>query len=88
MTDQSMTARWHVTQDADALVLHVELWNGRGLTITAWADDTATPCVALRSTEHGEHDLQDCGFAGFRRWLDGAQGQPARQQRARQVAAK
>ena len=85
MTDQTMTARWHVERDGDAEVLHVELWNGFGLTITAWADDAAAPFVALRSTEHGEHDLAECDFASFRRWLEGAQGKPARQ-RTRQSA--
>jgi hypothetical protein len=86
MTDRPMTAKWHVEQDGEATHLHIELWNGFGLTITAWADDDAQPLVALRSNEHGEHDLQDCGFAGFRRFLDGAQGKPAR--RTRQVVAK
>jgi hypothetical protein len=76
--DQTMTAKWHVVEDHEATHLHIELWNGHSLTITAWKDDAASPFVALRSTEHGEHDLAECGFKSFRAFLERAQGKPAR----------
>jgi hypothetical protein len=85
MTDQTMSAKWQVVEDPQAAHLHIALWNGRSLTVTVWKDDAATPFVTLRTADHGEHDLTECDFAGFKRWLEGAQGKPARQ-RARQVA--
>jgi hypothetical protein len=86
VTDQpSMAARWRVEQDSEAMHLHVELWNGHAIGVTVWRDDAAQPFVALRSTEHGEQDLAEVTAGSFRRWLEGAQGKPARQ-RSRQVA--
>ena len=78
MTDRPMSAQWRVEQDSEAMHLHVALWNGASLTISGWKDDASVPFVALRTTEHGEHDLQDCGFKSFRAFLDVAQGKPAR----------
>jgi hypothetical protein len=70
----SMTARWTVAEDAEALTVRVELWNGCAVVLCAWKDDSAAPFVALSTSEHGQHDLAELDFAAFRRWLDGAQG--------------
>jgi hypothetical protein len=68
------SAQWRVVEDPDATHLHVELWNGHSVSITVWKDGAAQPFVALRTAEHGEHDLAECDHAAFRRWLDQAQG--------------
>ena len=84
MTDQAMSARWHVVEDPEAMHLHVTLWNGHTIAVTVWRDDAAAPFVALRAGD-GEHDLAEVTAGMFKQWLAGAQGKPARQ-RTRQVA--
>ena len=82
MTDQAMSARWHVVEDSEAMHLRVDLWNGHSIAVTVWRDDAASPFVALRSGD-GEHDLAEVTAGTFRRWLDGAQGKPVRQKAPR-----
>jgi hypothetical protein len=69
-----MSARWRVTEDADTLVLHVSLWNGHHLVLTAWRDDAAPPLCALRDSKGAELYLAQCTATDFRVWLDRAQG--------------
>ncbi len=71
MPDQTMAARWHVvSDDRDAITLHIALWNGHAITLTAWKDDRT---VMLWRANDG-HDFADEGLASFRSWLDRAQG--------------
>ena len=68
-----MNATWVVGEDPDMLTLRIALWNGHAVVVAAWKDDAAVPFVALCDGT-AERDLAELDCAGFRRWLDGAQG--------------
>lgn len=70
--DETMHARWQVSDDADSTRLHVTLWNNCSLTLVA-PSDGSTPWVRL-SSEGGDFELDQTSQQAFRRWLDAAQG--------------
>jgi hypothetical protein len=78
-----MSAHWTVTEDPEMVTVRIGLWNGHNVVLAAWKDDSASPFVALTTTEHGEYDLSALDFAAFKRWLDGAQERRQTRQPAR-----
>jgi hypothetical protein len=75
MPDPTMSARWHVVaEDRDMVTLHIALWNGCRVVLTAWKDDASAVMLL-----HGDQvqDFSDTSAGSFKAWLDQAQGRRA-----------
>jgi hypothetical protein len=69
----SMTARWTVAEDPEALTVRVELWNKHGVTLVMPKDGKTSGGAMLWGPD-AAHELDQLAPDAFKRWLDLTQG--------------